>query len=298
MTKREKKLTILAFLLIINASLCGQSVKNIINGLVQDRNTQTPIPYSAIGDLNKRYGYYSDSSGVFTLFYISNYDSVKISCIGYKSLLYNISELQQKPIIFLEKNQRQSNEFIPNFKINKAREIELGYISSFVIGQMGIIYPINILGVYIPFPEGVRDALIKSVKFPYHVENEFNPVRIRILEVKSNGEPGEDLLDENVIFSNFKKGNNRVAMVDISSFNLHMNKLGVFVALEWLQNTVPVELRIRPGIMGPSINLINKTEFTPNSWIGSYNSSKWSEVNVDKIPSFGITVVDCSILGK
>jgi hypothetical protein len=78
--------------IIISAS--GQS----LNGLVLERETELPISYVSIGIINKPGGTYSDTDGMFHFKQaeFDRTDSLKFSCIGYKSVSFSLTELIEK----------------------------------------------------------------------------------------------------------------------------------------------------------------------------------------------------------
>jgi len=86
-------------LLIIIASLnlvFSYSQEKKIKGVIID-NSNTPIMYANIGVLNKPLGTVSNEKGKFSLNIYKNYiqDTLKVSCLGYKSkeLLIKTSKL-------------------------------------------------------------------------------------------------------------------------------------------------------------------------------------------------------------
>jgi hypothetical protein len=267
-------------------------VRNKIQGWTLDKSTLLPLPYSVIADIDLNFGYYSDSIGLFTLYYNTEKDSIKISNLGYKNVYTSISDLKKNPKIFLESVHNHINEIDVTSIIKRAAPIEVGYFSSGSTLIMGTIYPLNIHAIYIPFPDGVQNALIKSVNINYLPGKMNKPLRIRILTINPDGTPGEDLINQSIIFTVPQKKQRKVAIVDISKFNIQMPRLGLFLVLEWIIDTTPVELRKEPGIVGPYLGIINKPEYSPSPWINGYNSTKWKEIVSDKIPAVGFTVVN------
>ncbi|RAV99004.1 S41 family peptidase [Pseudochryseolinea flava] len=88
--------SLLALLYIVD----GQS-QNSLSGKIIDKATQAPLPYATIGIENTSQGTTSNAAGEFTLPTISN-AKVRISYIGYRSVVINVSELNIQPVIELE----------------------------------------------------------------------------------------------------------------------------------------------------------------------------------------------------
>jgi hypothetical protein len=276
-------------------SVSAQSTRNRIQGWTLDKSTLQPLPYSVIADMERHFGYYSDSTGLFTLFYNTETDSIKISNLGYKSVRTNVRELIKDSKILLERININTSQLDGTSRMKRAYPIDIGHFSLGSKPVMGTIYPLNIHAIYIPYPNGIqKNAFIKSVNINYTSGKLNRPLRIRILSIDPNGSPGEDLIYENIIFTVPLKKQKNEAVVDISKFNIQMPRLGLFLAIEYIMNTTPVELRKESDILGPYLGLVKKPEFTPNPWITGYNSAKWNVSVSDNIPAVGLTVVDIS----
>lgn len=111
----KKTLLFLAFLSI------GYSVfSQIISGKILDTN-QNPIPYVTL-QIGSNYGVITNEEGVFTLETdsFSDSDTVSISCLGYKSIEYQLSDFT-KPTYILEDSISELSEV---FVTNKQLSIE------------------------------------------------------------------------------------------------------------------------------------------------------------------------------
>lgn len=65
-----------------------------LSGKVLNSENNEPIVYASIGIINKPYGTYSDENGHFKLSLkdYSEVDSIRVSCIGYKTVCYGIHD--------------------------------------------------------------------------------------------------------------------------------------------------------------------------------------------------------------
>ncbi len=87
----------LLILLIFFIALLPNYAQNL-NGIVLEQETDNPVSYASIGIINKNGGTYSDIDGKFH-FVQTDYersDSLRFSCIGYKSVTYSLSDLIEK----------------------------------------------------------------------------------------------------------------------------------------------------------------------------------------------------------
>ena len=116
----SNSLTLLIFLIvsISNNASSQQSLK--LSGLIIDRDTQMPIPYTNIGIKNKFIGTVSDHQGYFSieLSESTNSDTIEISRIGYEKIKAPIAAFgfsDSEPIIIsIKQNMIDLNEFTVN----------------------------------------------------------------------------------------------------------------------------------------------------------------------------------------
>lgn len=122
-----KRVATIILLVLSFLSLSGQ----ILQGVVLDKDTEIPISYVSIGIINKEGGTYSDPEGKFqfTLTAYDKNDSLRFSCIGYKSVTFRLSEHierygEKSQEVFLEKEsiRLQGVEVFPR----DYREKEIG----------------------------------------------------------------------------------------------------------------------------------------------------------------------------
>jgi len=72
--------------------------QNEIEGIVQDSETKTPIPYVNIGIVRKNIGTVSDGEGKFNLRYPSALanDTIKLSSLGYETKSISVKDFLSK----------------------------------------------------------------------------------------------------------------------------------------------------------------------------------------------------------
>jgi hypothetical protein len=283
------KVFLISIFAITNVFLHGQ---NKIQGYILDKQTSEPLAYATIGALHQQYGTYTDTSGLFTLYFLKESDSLKISYLGYKSLYTCVGDLQRSVRIHLEPDPVQLKEVAVSPKKKKGKVMEIGFFTK----KQGIVmaphYSINMYASFIPFPEKGENVLIKSVKFTYKMASINYPLRIRILTSKTNGEPGEDIITENIVYNNYLEGERVVGIIDVTRYNVFMLRNGVFIALEWLdfdRTPVPKEQLSK---YGPFIGVIKTSSLVKSDWINNYNQSKWKVNTMPYSNAIGLTVVN------
>ena len=84
---------ILTLLIILSPVIYSQNTINQLNGIVIDAQTFEPLPFANIILLDSDYGTTSNPEGEFQLSNIAKSGELRISYVGYTSILINLSEL-------------------------------------------------------------------------------------------------------------------------------------------------------------------------------------------------------------
>jgi hypothetical protein len=258
-----------------------------------DKHTNKPLSYAIVSEIHQKYGSYSDTTGLFTMLFQNTDDSLKVSSIGYNSINICIRDLQKNATILLEASPLHLGEVIVKPSGKKLQEMEIGFFTKKTNLSTAMLYPVNLKAVFIPSPKVDGIILIKSIKFLYVTTDGGSPLRVRVLKAKNNGEPGEDLVSENLIINEAKNGKKLVANIDISKANIYMPKDGVFIVFEWIMDKSLAKTNVKEGIPGPYIEAV-KSNIETSQWINDLNSSKWTKVQSRSTLSVGLIVVDYS----
>jgi hypothetical protein len=280
------------FLLIALQSLSGRG-QNQIQGFIFDKQNNKPLSYAIVSETHQRYGSYSDTTGLFTIFFQNENDSLKISSLGYNSKCFSVRDLQKSPKIMLESEPVLLGNITINPSRIKPNELEIGFFTKKTNIVSASAYPLNLQAVFIPSPKEGERLLIKSINFVYETTIQNSPLRIRLLDAEQNGQPGKDLIMQNLIIRKLKNGKKQVAEIDISKANLYMPKNGLFIVFEWIMDKSLARTNIKEGIPGPYIGGV-KSNSESSHWISSLNSSKWIKIQSKTAFSAGLTVVNYS----
>lgn len=235
------------FVISINLSSLGQS----INGKIVDSNNNQALPYINIGIIGKGIGTVSDIDGKFTinLHDSLNSETLKFSCIGYKSQSFIVKEFKKKLnnnsiIISLEPNTFTLSQVVVKPKVLKTKV--LGNKNNNKSAMAG--FKSNDLG-------SEMGTIMKIKKTPTHIENvNFNIAKNEIENLKfrvniysmKNGQPDSTLLKEPIyVTTSITSG---TLSVDMKKHNIWVDT-DFLVSLEWIEDYGPNKLYFCVGLM-------------------------------------------------
>jgi len=217
------------FLLILLDSQLVNGQRLTIS-VVDDHNT--PLPYSSV-IWNKDLGLVTDSSGNVVVPDVSLIDSLVIQSLGYEQKIFYRSEIPTTGDLVVKLKPR----------IIELSEVVVWKASDYAefgvtVKKEGFIFfkhntctnfqiAVKISGYKSP-------AKLDNVSVFISGSSEVDlPFRIRIYKMKQDGMPGEDLLNENIIVTNYKKG--KWNTIDLSSYSFgKLPDSGFFVSMELL----------------------------------------------------------------
>lgn len=203
----------------------------LIKGRVLNSTTNKGVEYAIVQKEGTNIGCICDSDGNFIINNLKSIpDSLTFTCIGYdRNKIY--------------KNKISSTDFI-NIKLN-VKEIELNEVnvlSSNSFKNRDTTLGCNIInphkGSFLYFASK-NMRYFKSCKYPAIIKNfsfyimdikGARKARIRIYNLDTiQNIPGNDILINNLIVSNLKKGWN---IIDLSKYKVYIPKQGFFIGLE------------------------------------------------------------------
>jgi len=246
-----------------------------ISGIIIDKTTNKPIPYSNIWVKNEFLGTTSDFNGNFNLNDSLINRNLIISAIGYETQEFNINKksiqilLVQKTYEIEEvviKPVKKKSKVIAQFKES---EIEHYYSSGARPWIAARYFKYNSKYKETPFIEH-----IKIMTMSYSDTAIFG---LRFLSVNETGKPSDDLLSELIIIRP-KKGYS-LTTVDLAEYYLKFPENGLFIATEFYvidKNLYEFETTLKETKetvtaknYGPLIGNILETNYE-NSWIYVY----------------------------
>ena len=217
------------FLLILWVPLLFNGQRLTIS-VVDDHNT--PLPYSSV-IWNKNLGLVTDSSGKVEIPDISLIDSLIVQSLGYEQKVFHRSEIPTTGDLVVKLKPRiiELSEVVvwkafdyAEFGVTVKKE---GFIFFKHNTCTNFQIAVKISGYKSP-------AKLDNVSVFISGSSEVDlPFRIRIYKMKQDGMPGEDLLNENIIVTNYKKG--KWNTIDLSSYSFgKLPDSGFFVSMELL----------------------------------------------------------------
>src|SRR6188768_3947695 len=208
-------------------------VSQLVNGqrltisVVDDHNT--PLPYSSV-IWNKDLGLVTDSSGNVVVPDVSLIDSLVIQSLGYEQKIFYRSEIPTTGDLVVKLKPRiiELSEVVvwkasdyAEFGVTVKKE---GFIFFKQTTCTNFQISVKISGYKSP-------AKLDNVSVFISGSSEVDlPFRIRIYEMQQDGLPGQDLLNENIIVTNYRKG--KWNTIDLSAYSFgKLPDSGFFVSL-------------------------------------------------------------------
>lgn len=198
--------------------------------VVDDNNT--PLPYSTV-IWNKYLGLVTDSSGNVVVPDVSLVDSLVIQSLGYEQKVFYRSEIPTAGD-FLVKVKRRIIELSEVVVWKAFDHAEFGV----TVKKEGFIFfkhnTCTNFQIAVKISGYKNPAKLENVSIFISGSSEGDlPFRIRIYEMKQAGLPGEDLINENIIVTNYKKGKWNTINLSAYSFG-KLPDSGFFVSMELL----------------------------------------------------------------
>lgn len=285
------------YLLII--ALIFSSFTQSQNYKVIDNKTNLPIQYATLQIYNSGKfisGFYTDENGSINISNEFNFNEIKISCIGYETIIVPKNQL----LIKLNQNVTILEEVI----ISNKDFLSLGYIKK--------PKSKNIIGV----SEGLEVAVFIKNDFEYPVK--ISSVKFNVKKVKSrvayrihlyknsenNSYPKEELLIDNKI-EYLEVNTKGLVSVDLSEYNITLPKEGVFISIEGIGGKNTSSTKNKKNLIQFETHLSELEIYQERNYknnVGWVNINKWLPDNYLKtfnkmydkrklfVPTFGLTV--------
>ena len=191
-----------------------------------------PLPYSSV-IWNKDLGLVTDSSGNVRIPDISLIDSLVVRSLGYEQKVFYRTGIPTTGHLLVKLKPRVIQ--LPEVIVWKAFDhAEFGV----TVKKEGFIFfkhnTCTNFQIAVKISGYKNPAKLDNVSVFISRASEGDlPFRIRVFEVKPDGLPGEDLLNENIIVTNYKTG--KWNTIDLSGFNFgKLPDSGFFVSMELL----------------------------------------------------------------
>lgn len=242
--------------------LWGMSQRSI-EGKVKNALDGKPVSFATIALVRENKGINADENGQFKLEVLSSSkDSLRISSVGYKTLVLPLSITQGTLTINLEAVAVTLSEVVIATKKNEEVLNKLGNCKSNYYVSTGAITQIAQR-----FRASNEFSILKSVSICKLASSSLFRLRIYTMD-STTGQPGEDVVQQLIEINSSTK----FITIDLLKYKIILPNKDFFIAIEWLylsQN----EFRNKIKINGRKISYSNFYPGISMKETSSYNSS-------------------------
>ena len=205
-----------------------------IRGRVVCLDDNSPVAFASIGVKNKEAGCVADSKGYFKLHlpgFIKSSDSVLVSSIGYQQAGYIVSEVKRMDELGVKYIFRTlNNVFVKsNFReqiVGTSTDNSFLFFRTWVKGTGGEI------GQVMDMPNS--QFMINRIQTKIDNKNDTCWVRLHVRKVTPMGEPGEELLRENIVKAIYQTTSEDVINFELGNLELDVPNKKIFIGFEVL----------------------------------------------------------------
>jgi len=175
--------------------------KTQMRGKVMDAQTKEMLPYASISIFSQLLGTNTNENGEFLLSVPNNLlnDSVRISYVGYYSVVVSIKELNSK-IVKLVPRFYNLNEISITLHKKQTLIINPFKTKDFYPALESSIYPV-IYAIYFSFKQEYDMKILKKVWISISSETATTKFGLRFFEANADGTPGADLLKKHLLLN-------------------------------------------------------------------------------------------------
>ncbi|MES2747451.1 MAG: carboxypeptidase-like regulatory domain-containing protein [Bacteroidota bacterium] len=213
-----------SLLFFISLSLSAQ-----IKGVVVDENDK-PIPYVNILDDDETMSTSSDENGKFEMTASNESKILIFSSVGFETKKINSSNAERVVM-------KLSTIKLQEVSIEKSLATIENELAKFDKDKVHFYYGLGkeqyFLAKFFTYNDTIKQTpFLKSITISTRSQKKNALVKIRLLSPDAEGNPGSDLINENLIFK-VKRGNKK-SEFDVSKYKLKIAEEGVFVVIELL----------------------------------------------------------------
>jgi len=228
---------LLLLALFIAASVTSGWAQQVqIKGVIVDKDTKEPLPFSSIGLKNEQIGALSNEHGVFIVPAPTQNpaDSLVVVALGYARRAVLVKRGVALANLTIEVPKRAVELNNVTVRGGKVKNLGLGARTDNPGEGMIQGLPGSQYAFFVKNDKKKRLGNVRTVSF-YIGENGFprEPFRVRLYKADGNyNAPNTDLLTENVVVSASRGG--EWYTIDLSTYNIPAPEEGFFVAMEWI----------------------------------------------------------------
>jgi len=230
----KRLLFIALFSVTTSAVSWAQSAQ--IKGVIVDKDTKEPLPFTSIGLKEEQIGALSNEHGLFIVPAPTKnaQDTLLVMALGYHRKTIVVKRGESIDNLTIEVPKRAVQLQGVTVKAGKIKNLGLGAKSNDPGEGMIQGLPGSQYAFFVKNDKNKRLGNVRTVSF-YIGENGFprEPFRVRLYKADGNyNSPNTDLLTENVVVSAPQGG--QWYTVDLTPYNIVAPEEGFFVAMEWV----------------------------------------------------------------
>ncbi|WP_262895778.1 carboxypeptidase-like regulatory domain-containing protein [Hymenobacter ruricola] len=230
-----KRLLFIA-LFLSGTATAGWAQQVQIKGVIVDKDTKEPLPFTSIGLKNEQIGALSNEHGQFIVPAPTKNadDSLVVVALGYARRAVLVKRGVAAANLTIEVPKRAVELSNVTVKGGKVKNLDLGARSNNPGEGMIQGLPGSQYAFFVKNDKKKKLGNVRTVSF-YIGENGFprEPFRVRLYKADGNyNAPNTDLLTENVVVSAPQGG--QWYTVDLTPYNIMAPEEGFFVAMEWV----------------------------------------------------------------
>lgn len=247
--------------------------QNQITIALLDAVTKTPVPFATVYVTRTKTYRDADSTGRFVINAEAG-DSAIISCIGYETLQWVIPQTSSMATVFMEPIvTNQPTVLVRKPTIEEFGTFKRNHDRTCIGGWEGDRLEIAAL---VEIPQNIAFYRIASISIKGKDFNADNPVRLHIYNVDSNGLPGKELLQKQVIITK-QENNARIVTIDVKDQQIMLENNAFFVGVQWITSDY-ITQRKSPEIyetfaIGKQLTFRRSTRVFNNAWTGLYRNN-------------------------
>jgi hypothetical protein len=252
---------VIIFPVTVVAQSHGPARTDVLEGIVKDAHTGSPLPFVNLGIVKKRIGTVTDEEGRFSLMLndIADADTLRISMIGYKPVSYALSNLRSGAIrdfnltpgpcelqeIVVRPHHWKTEKLGNDPLLASLNKVQFPGQSG---SEVGIPVEISKTTILERFSFYLMDPPADSLLFRLNIYSVVGKI------------PAKNLLNKNIYFSSRKGG---WVTVDLSSLGLVVNE-DIFIAVQYVKGY-------------DDYKYYSGAFFGTKAWIRSASDSYWEE---------------------
>jgi len=247
------------------------NAQTILKGRVADRSNNA-VSFATVGLRNSNTGVNANEDGTFSLSATDDADTLVIYSVGHKPASIPLRNIAQKDAIKI--TMEQTDHVLSEVRVIARRNSKEEELNKFRPDKIHKFVTSSGYETQMAqhFSNEHPDSRLKKVLLYLRDDERMTSFRLRIYAAGSNGKPGDDIFQHELIVH---YTNEMPLVVDVDTFGIYPGK-EFFVAVEWLKIA---QNESSPGTFHPIIGFSNKGSRDDNVWRLNYRN-EWYQRDI------------------